>query len=126
MKKTKILYWVFTVLFAGFMLFSAIPDAMMDPRAVEFVKGHLGYPEFFIIFIGIAKILGSVVLLIPGFNRLKEWAYAGLFFDLVAATYSIIAVDGFELSILFILLPIAVLFLSYSFHHRLLLLRQNM
>src|SRR5215212_11317403 len=91
MKKTKILYWIFTSLFACMMLFSAIPDVLSNPLAVQGMHDGLGYPLYFIPFIGVAKVLGVIAILIPGFPRIKEWAYAGLVFDLVGATYSIIA-----------------------------------
>ncbi len=74
------------------MIFSAIPDLMVTPQAVDIVSTQLGYPEYFIRFIGIAKLLGAIAILIPGYSRLKEWAYAGLFFDLIGATYSSIAI----------------------------------
>jgi hypothetical protein len=51
----------------------------------------VGVPLYLIPFIGIAKVLGVIAILIPGFPKLKEWAYAGLFFDLIGATYSICA-----------------------------------
>lgn len=93
-KTTNILYWVFTILFAGLMIFSAIPNIMLDENTMEiFVKG-LGYPAYFIQLLGIGKLLGSIAILIPGLNKtIKEWAYAGLFFDLMGATYSGIAVS---------------------------------
>jgi len=90
MKKTKVLYWVFTALFAFMMLGSAIPDVLSMPLAVKGMHIDLGYPIYFIPFIGVAKVLGVAALLIPGFPRLREWAYAGLVFDLIGATYSII------------------------------------
>ena len=49
----------------------------------------LGYPFYLIPFVGVAKVLGIIAILIPGFPGIKEWAYAGLFFDLVGATFSI-------------------------------------
>ena len=61
---------------------------------------------------------GAIAILIPGLNRLKEWAYAGLFFDLFGAAYSGIAVGGFQPSILFMLLPLGFLFLSYFLWHK--------
>src|SRR6186713_915272 len=93
MKKTKTWYWIVTILFAGFMIFSAVPDIMLSPDAVTMITG-LGYPKYFIVFIGVAKLLGAIAILIPGLNRLKEWAYAGLFFDLIGAFYSLNAVAG--------------------------------
>lgn len=117
MKKTKVLYWVFTILFTGFMIFSAIPDILLSPEAVAMITG-LGYPMYFIVYIGIAKILGSIALLIPGFPRIKEWAYAGLFFDLISATYSQLATAGFFVQVLFMLPPVIIGILSYIFYHK--------
>lgn len=117
MKKTSTWYWIVTILFAAFMIFSAIPDIMMSEEAVTMITG-LGYPKYFVSFIGIAKLLGAIAILIPGLNRIKEWAYAGLFFDLIGATYSALAVGGFMLPILFMILPIGFLFLSYFLWHK--------
>ncbi len=94
MKRTKTLYWIFTILFAGLMLFSAIPNAITNADSIKFLHDMLGYPVYFIPFIGVAKIAGSIAILIPGLNKIKEWAYAGLFFDLAGAVYSGIAVAG--------------------------------
>lgn len=120
MKKTNILYWVFTGLFGAFMLFSAIPDIMVTEEAVTFVTG-LGYPKYIIAFLGVAKALGVIAILVPGFPRLKEWAYAGLFFDLLGATYSVISSQGAQLAQLFMVLPFGFLALSYIYYHK----RQN-
>ncbi len=78
MKKTKTIYWIFTGLFAGIMMLSAIPDIIKVPDAVQMVSTHLGYPVYFLPFIGVAKLLGAIAILIPGYPRIKEWAYAGL------------------------------------------------
>jgi DoxX-like family len=118
MKKTKILYWIFTALFAAFMLFTAIPDILLSKEAVVFMQ-QLGYPDYFTVFIGVAKTLGAVALLIPGFPRLKEWAYAGLFFDLIGAVYSIVAIHGFSMQLSFMLIPFVLGILSYIFFHKL-------
>ena len=117
MKSAKIIYWVTTILFAGFMIFSAIPNALQTQESIQFIT-QLGYPKYFVPFIGIAKLLGSVVLLIPGFEKIKEWAYAGLFFDLFGAVYSLIMVYGIDPSMVFMLLVIAVGMLSYVYHHK--------
>jgi hypothetical protein len=118
MKKANVLYWIFTGLFGGFMLFSAIPDIIIVPDAVEFVSNKLGYPQYIIPFLGIAKTLGVVAILIPGFPRIREWAYAGLFFDLLGATYSVTMVDGFQPGTLFMILPFTLLGLSYHYSHK--------
>ncbi len=91
MKKTKALYWTFTILFSLLMIFSAIPNVMTNEDSIKIVHDMLGYPVYFIPFIGVAKVIGSICILIPGLKRIKEWAYAGLFFDLSGAVYSGIA-----------------------------------
>jgi hypothetical protein len=118
MKKTKIIYWIFTGLFAALMLFSAIPDMMVVPEAIEIMSGQLGYPIYLIPFIGVAKLLGAIAILVPGFPRLKEWAYAGLVFDLIGATYSEVASGHGGGEVAFMLLPFTLVFGSYMYYHK--------
>lgn len=117
MKKLTITYWIITGVFAAFMIFSAIPDMLVVPDAVTMITG-LGYPKYIIPFLGVAKLLGSIAILVPGFKRIKEWAYAGLFFDLIGATYSAVAKEGFQLPLTFMTLPITFLFVSYFLWHK--------
>ena len=117
MKKTKTLYWIITGLFSAFMLFSAVPDILVMPDAVTFMA-HLGYPKYIIPFLGVAKLLGVIAILVPGFPRIKEWAYAGLFFDLAGAIYSIICTAGIDASMLFMVLPVIFGALSYIYYHK--------
>jgi len=118
MKKTKIIYWVFTSLFAFMMLGSAIPDIFSSPVAVKGMHDGLGYPVYFIPFIGVAKLLGVVAILTPGFPRIKEWAYAGLFFDLAGASYSIASSGAAAANWIFMMLPISLAIGSYVFYHK--------
>lgn len=118
MKNTNLLFWIFNGLFGTFMLFSAIPDILMVPDAVAFVSTKLGYPSYIIPFLGVAKTLGVITILIPGYPRIKEWAYAGLFFDLLGATYSAICTEGFQPGLLFMVLPFGFLALSYRYYHK--------
>ena len=117
MKKTTTLYWIFTGLFAAFMMFTAIPNIISEPESVAFIT-QLGYPAYFIPYIGVAKALGVIAILIPGFPRIKEWAYSGLSFDLVSAVYSLIAVNGVDPSMVFMLVPFVLGGLSYYFYHK--------
>jgi len=116
MKKTNIFYWVFTGLFAFLMLGSAIPDIMSSPVAMQGMHIELGYPAYFVPFIGVAKLLGVIAILVPGFPRLKEWAYAGLAFDLAGATFSIFAVGKPDW--MFMVLPLALATASYVFYQK--------
>lgn len=92
-KTINTLYWVFTILFSALMLFASWGSILVNEDSVKLIHDMLGYPEYFIPFTGWAKLIGVIVILIPGLNRIKEWAYAGLFFDLVAVVYSSIAVS---------------------------------
>ena len=117
MKKTKIIYWIFTGLFAALMLFSSIPDILNSPDTVAFMT-QLGYPLYFTPFIGVMKILGVIGILIPGYPRLTEWAYAGLVFDLVGAAYSQIGADMPKGGLLFMLFAFILAFGSYIYYHK--------
>jgi hypothetical protein len=65
---------------------------------LEYVRAnlvHLGYPPYFESIVGFWQGPGAVALLVPGFGRLKEWAYAGMFFNYSAAVFSHMSVgDG--------------------------------
>ncbi len=118
MKKTKIIYWIITGIFAALMIVAAIPDLLVTPQAVAIVTTQLGYPNYITSFLGLAKLLGAIVVLIPGFPRLKEWAYAGLAFDLIGATYSMIAIGTPASKWVFMLVWIVLLFASYFYYHK--------
>ena len=118
MKRNKIIYWIFTGLLGALMTLGSIPDIMMHPEAVKLVVDHLEYPLYFLPFIGIAKILGVVAILTPAFNRLKEWAYAGLCFDLIGAMFSHISKGDPASKWAPIFFGLFLLFGSYVFHHK--------
>jgi uncharacterized membrane protein YphA (DoxX/SURF4 family) len=83
-------YWVATGLVAASCLFGGAIDAAAYwafPPAIAFLA-HLGYPAYFATIIGVWKVLGGVAVLAPRFPRLKEWAYAGILFDLTGAAVS--------------------------------------
>ena len=116
MKKTNIFYWIFTGLFAAMMLGSAIPDVFSSPIAVKGMHEELGYPVYFIPFIGVAKVLGVLAILLPVSTKIKEWAYAGLVFDLIGATFSIMAIGKPDW--MFMALPLFLAIASYTFYHK--------
>lgn len=117
MKRLHLFYWLITGLFSAFMLLSAIPNIAVNEESKVFLT-QLGYPIYFIPFIGVAKALGSIMILVPAFPRLKEWAYAGLFFDLAGAMYSIFCAGTPPLMGLTLLLPITFGAISYLLHHK--------
>jgi uncharacterized membrane protein YphA (DoxX/SURF4 family) len=90
----KIGYWVATGLVALGFLSGGAFDLARGPN-VQAVMSHLGYPVYFAAILGLWKMLGGVVIVAPGLPRLKEWAYAGMVFDLSGAVAShLISGDG--------------------------------
>lgn len=93
--RTKInAYWMVTVLIALETIVGGVADLvhgkaiLVTGTPVADIVTHLGYPIYFLRIIGVWKLLGGIVLLIPGYPRLKEWAYAGIFFELSGAAVS--------------------------------------
>ena len=89
-----IAYWITTVLLAFPLVSGGAGDILRIQPVVEGMT-HLGYPIYVCVILGVWKLLGAVTLLAPRFPRLKEWAYAGIVFDLTGAVASHLAVgDG--------------------------------
>jgi hypothetical protein len=86
-----IAYWVTTGLVAGVLLVGGVIDVLRIPY-VRAVMERLGYPDYFAVILGAWKVPGAVVLLVPRFPRLKEWAYAGAVFTFTGAVASHLAV----------------------------------
>lgn len=88
----KLKYWLTIGLLSFMMTASAISYLLEYPQMVEAFK-HFGYPDYFRVFLGIAKIIGVVIILIPKSPMiLKEWAYAGFAITLVSAIVSHLSV----------------------------------
>ena len=118
MKKHKIIFWVSTTLI---FLFEGVMPALTSQTelAKEGIR-HLGYPQYFGNALVVFKVLGTLVLMIPGLNkRLKEWAYAGFAFDFIFASISHFAVDGIGFQSFFPLIIMGILALSYNSYHKL-------
>src|SRR5262245_17188785 len=91
MRTQSWLGWIVTGLMTALLLLSAAPDVLRVPGA-QLVFNHLGYPPYLLLFLGTAKILGVVAVLLPGLPRIREWAFAGLTFDVTGALYSHLSV----------------------------------
>jgi hypothetical protein len=119
-KTTNLIYWISTIVFSALMIFSAVGGLKPSQQAIQLIHDVLGYPVYFIQYISIAKLIGSIAILIPGLNRsVKEWAYAGLFFDLAGAIYSGVASSGkFDPMMLMMLLWILPGIVSYYYWHK--------
>ena len=118
MKKLNIFYWICTSLLVIPIAIGSFFDAIAYPDAVQIVT-QLGYPAYLVPFLGVARLLAIIVILLPKkYKLLKEWAYAGLSFDMAGALYSHIALG--EAFWKWLLIMPSVLFLtgSYWLYHR--------
>ena len=88
--RNKIIYWIATLWLALGMTSTGIVQIMKMEEDVQKFS-HLGYPGYLLTMLGVWKILGVVVVLLPKFLLLKEWAYAGFFFAMSGAIISHIA-----------------------------------
>ena len=85
MTKTKsTCYWASTGILALALLSGGIAQLTQQRETVEMLN-HLGYPTYFGIILGFWKVLGAVAIVVPGAPRVKEWAYAGIFFNMTGA-----------------------------------------
>jgi len=89
-RRNVIVYWVTTALVVFELTMGGAWDVLRVPQVRELIE-RLGYPPYFLVILGTWKLLGAVALVIPRFPRLKEWAYAGVFFDLTGAVVSLFA-----------------------------------
>lgn len=113
-KTITILYWITTVLFSLAILSTCIPSE----EGYTFVTDILGYPGYFVNYIAVVKVLGVIGILIPGFPRVKEWAYAGLFFDMISAVYSFYATGTMTIETTGMLIFFGLGIASYVFYHK--------
>jgi uncharacterized membrane protein YphA (DoxX/SURF4 family) len=117
MKSIKIWYWIFTVLLIVLMLSSAFSSFTYSKQGIDMMT-HIGYPYNVLILLSIAKILGVIAILVPGFPRLKEWAYAGFTFDLIGAVYAGLAAGDPLGQWAPVILGLVFVFGSYIFYHK--------
>jgi len=117
MKKIKIFYWIVTGLFLLMMTFSGIASLASREQSMQ-VFNSINMPSYLIPFISIAKILGVIAILVPGYPRLKEWAYAGLIYDLIGAAYCNYSVGKPAGECAPILIFLAIAFASYFLYHK--------
>lgn len=86
-----IVYWATTAVIVAECLVGGTYD-LLRLRPFFPMLAQLGYPAYLATILGVAKILAGVALAVPGFARLKEWAYAGIMINMLGAAASWIAV----------------------------------
>jgi len=112
MTAQKTIYWIATGLLSALFLYSAflfLTDTLV-------IQGHYQdyqYPSYLVVPMAIAKIFAIAVILLRKPKWVMEWAYAGLFFDLVLASFAHYRLGDSSLTIT--LLGILFLLVSYFF-----------
>ena len=114
----KITYWIFTALLIALMLFSAVGSFFPNPEGEAMMK-QIGYPYSVLHLLAVLKVLGAVALLVPGYPRLKEWAYAGFTFDLLGAVYAFLIVGTPVVNVAFMFVGLVFVAGSYITYHKL-------
>ena len=113
-KRNKIIYWIATGWLSLDMLSTGIVQLLKTKEEAALFT-HLGYPAYLMTLLGILKILGVIVVTIPGLPRLKEWAYAGFFFSMAGAIFSHLAMNDPAKDIFGPLLLLVLTLLSWHF-----------
>ena len=105
-KAKNVVYWTTTILIAFFIGTGGAAQVAQFKGNPHGVVPVLGYPMYFFAILGFWKVLGAIAILVPRFPRLKEWAYAGIFFDLTGAVASVTAVGVYGAYAFHILAPL--------------------
>lgn len=120
MKTGKIFFWIATIIILLWEGAMPLGTMLFAPQYVNAGTKPLGYPDYFAYALIICKVLGVIAIILPMIPaKVKEWAYAGLTFNLIFAILSHIVVDG---NIGFIILPVvvmAILAVSYLYNPQL-------
>jgi hypothetical protein len=94
-KARSITYWITTGVIAFFIGSGGVAQVAQYLGNPHGEVPILRYPMYFFGILGVWKALGAIAILVPRFPRLKEWAYAGIFFDLTGAVASVAAVGSY-------------------------------
>lgn len=116
-KRNKIIYWIATIWLALGMTVTGFGQLikMKEGQGGTEMITHLGYPVYLLMILGAWKIVGVIVLLVPGIPLIKEWAYAGFFFIMTGAFLSHLAMQDPVVELFPSLLLLILTILSWYF-----------
>lgn len=113
-KRNKIIYWIATLWLALGMTSTGIVQLLKTPEEIDLMT-RVGFPVYFLTLIGIWKLLGVAAVLSPKFPLLKEWAYAGFFFNMSGAVFAHAVTGGSALDFFGPILLIVLTVVSWYF-----------
>lgn len=108
MNSKIIVYWIMTGLVAFFIGGGGLAQIWQYKSNPHGVVPELAYPMYFFAILGFWKFFGALTILVPRFPRLKEWAYAGIFFDLTGAAASVAFVGGYGAYAFHVIAPLVI------------------
>ena len=118
MKQNKIIYWIPTVIVGAFMLLSGVMY-FISPQALDGFK-KIGFPDYFRVELGVAKIIGALVLLVPQIpDRIKEWAYVGFGITFISAIVAHLGSGDGWVKAGGPIVALLLLSVSYIYYHKL-------
>ena len=110
LKNKQVVFWTITILISAFFILSGYMEITKNPATYPKTL-RMGYPPYFITLLGVAKLIGSAVFLVPMFRRLREWVFAAFTIDVIfafASGYSIQSYgDCLKAVVVFIILMFA-------------------
>ena len=124
MKKDKIIFWTTTSII--FLFEGVLPALGSQTESAKAGLRYLGYPQYFGNALTVFEVLGALALLIPQIPKpIKELAYAGSAFNFLFASISHFSVQVFGFSVLFPLIFLGILAISYVYYHKIDSLKNN-
>jgi uncharacterized membrane protein len=114
--KPNLTYWISTIIVALNWTYGGVSSLLRVPSSME-VFHRLGYPDYFASMLGTAQLLGVVAILVPVPRTLREWAYAGLTFDVTAAIISLLAIGTPISHVTIPVIALVVVLTSYRAWH---------
>ncbi len=115
MNKTKITYWTSTGIFSAIIIAIGI-RLLFDPQMAQNFD-HLEYPGYLRYILGVAKLAGVALMLVPFSGRLNEWVYAGFTINLFSASIAHFTAGDPALKILVPLILLTLMGISYLTGH---------
>ena len=109
----NVAFWTTTILGPASFVIGGVLN-LSQSEQVAVTMRHLGYPMYFASILGFWKLAGAIAIAAPGLPRLKEWAYAGFFFDLTAAAASRAAVGDSAADVIAPLVFLALVMASWA------------
>ena len=120
MKKGNILFWTATIIIILFEAAMPLGTLLFAPHYATAGTSPLGYPDYFAYALIVCKVSGALAIALPFVPaKMKEWAYAGLTFNLIFAALSHAMVDGIIGNIIMPIVIGGILALSYYFNPQL-------